>query len=588
MRAAGALRELGLLLVAVIGVLACFTGKAFSIDDPMYLWLGAQLQAHPLDPFGFMVNWNASQLPMHEINQNPPLTGYYIALAASLVGWSERALHAAFLLPAAAAATATWALARRLCRHPLEASLVALLTPAVLVSATNVNCEALLLACWCGSVLCWVIGFDRERPGWLFAAGLLAALALLTKFSGLALVPLLAAYGLLRTRRVGAWCLHLLVPILAGVAYDRATASLYGVGHIVETLRFAGEFRVADQGIRVRQAVLGLVFAGGCLIPALCYAPLLWSRRACLGAVVAVALAALAWPGLGPLLGIALADAAQGKGGQLGLVLQLLLFGAAGASLVPLALGDLRRRRDADSALRVDANSALRVDADSALRLDADSALRVDADSALLVLWLLGTLVFASFLNWVTNGRSIVPMAPAFGILLVRRLEDRRGEPGAARAAGRFVALAAGAAVAVWVTSADYRWANTVRDDAVELARRHVGEGHDTYFLGNWGLQYYLGLAGAIAVDDLRWPRRGDRLVVSSNNTDMRQPPEALARRLEVIEGGRLPALRTVARGVAGFYASTIGPLPFAVFSGEPDRYTVFELSGPVRFSPSW
>ena len=72
---------------------------AFTIDDPLFLWLGRHVQQHPLDFFGFDVLWTGRWEPMHAVTKNPPLTGYYIALAASLLGWSETALHLAALHP---------------------------------------------------------------------------------------------------------------------------------------------------------------------------------------------------------------------------------------------------------------------------------------------------------------------------------------------------------------------------------------------------------------------------------------------------------------------------------------------------------
>src|SRR5262245_46858003 len=91
--------ELGVLLALVLGVMAAFCNKAFTIDDPLFLWLGKHLQSHPFDFYGFSVDWDWTSRPMHEITKNPPLTGYYIAAAAALFGWSEVALHLAFLVP---------------------------------------------------------------------------------------------------------------------------------------------------------------------------------------------------------------------------------------------------------------------------------------------------------------------------------------------------------------------------------------------------------------------------------------------------------------------------------------------------------
>ncbi|MGH0029127.1 MAG: glycosyltransferase family 39 protein [Myxococcota bacterium] len=545
----GAARERALLVALVLGVLAWLGDKAFTVDDPLFLWIAEQVHADPLDPLGGSVVWNATRLRMFDINQNPPLVGYLIAAAAGLFGFGERALHAVFLLPAGLATAAIHALAGRFTGRPGEATLLAVATPAFLVSLSNVMVESWLLACWTGSLLLWVRGFDRRSDALLLGGAALAGLAFLTKFAALALLPLLFVYGAARERRPGRWCLYLLVPLATIAAYDAVTAWLYGTGHFSSTLRFARAFGAGDEGVRLGRVAVGLAFTGGCLLPALLYAPLLWSARVCLAALGLAAAGLVAWPALGGALGIDFPGA--GADARWLLPAHLLLFALGGASAVAVALTDLWRRRD--------------------------------ADGLLLAAWLLGMFVFAALANWVVNGRSILLMAPACAILLVRRLEAKQAPP---RAALRGVALVVSVLLAVAVAVADHRWAGDVRASAGLLARRHVGAGHDTFFLGNWGLQWYLEKAGALAVDDRRWPGRGDRLIVSSHNTDRRAPPPALARELDTLDGEAL-GLRTLAPGVAGFYASPLGPLPWA-WAPARDRYTVWELLAPVRFGPSW
>src|SRR5207249_315102 len=126
---------------AVIAALAPFLNKAFHIDDPLFLWMGQQIARHPHDPYGFAVNWYVSSKPMFSIMQNPPLSSYYMALVASFLGWSELAMHGAFLIPAIAAVLGTFFLARRLGNTPLLAALLLLFTPVFLVSATGVMCD---------------------------------------------------------------------------------------------------------------------------------------------------------------------------------------------------------------------------------------------------------------------------------------------------------------------------------------------------------------------------------------------------------------------------------------------------------------
>ncbi|MCZ6784441.1 MAG: glycosyltransferase family 39 protein [Proteobacteria bacterium] len=548
--------ELGVLLVVVLGALALFAGKAFTVDDPLFLWLGRHIQTDPGDFFGFLVNWSYTPRPMYAITRNPPLTGYYVALAAAVVGWSEYALHTAFLVPAGAAALGTYGLARRLCSKPLAAALIGLLTPVFLVSSTNIMCDTMLVAFWCGSLWCWIRGFDlaerhegdRSHHGWLLAGATLAALASLTKYFGVALIPLLLAYGFARQRRPGPWLFSLLVPLAILVGYELATASLYGTG----MLRGAASYAIGPASLRASPAdrlVVGLVFAGGCLIPALFFAPLLWSRqvRAGTGAIVCLLVAHVGLNGrLYTVPFLYLKDWPPAIG------LQLFLMALAGASLLALAAAELRQQRT--------------------------------PESWLLALWVLGTFVFASAVNWTNNGRSNLPMAPALGILIMRRLDllaRSRAEP------VRWQWLAApGVVVALLVAWGDFHWANQIRDTARHLSGRYVDEGHQTYVLGHWGLQFYMEEMGARTIDyrrDRIIP--GDVLVEPGFSSYKRSPEPDLVTLLQEHRHPDPIWVHTMSPKVgAGFYASNVAPLPYAFGAAEPDVYWVWEAKKDFAF----
>ena len=85
-----------------LAALTPFLAKPFNIDDPLFLWSAKQIVAHPLDPYGFNVDWGWTQFPMFKVTENPPLACYYLALAGKIFGWGEIGLHMAFLLPAIA------------------------------------------------------------------------------------------------------------------------------------------------------------------------------------------------------------------------------------------------------------------------------------------------------------------------------------------------------------------------------------------------------------------------------------------------------------------------------------------------------
>lgn len=150
---------------------------------------------------------------MSEITKNPPLACYYAAAIGAIAGWSERAMHLGFLLPALAMVLGTYRLAQRFTRSPLIATAATLLTPGVLTSATSVMCDTMMLAFWTWAVVLWVEGLDSGKQRYLLASGLLMAGAVLTKYFGICLVPLLFVYSIARQRRLGVWAYYLALPI---------------------------------------------------------------------------------------------------------------------------------------------------------------------------------------------------------------------------------------------------------------------------------------------------------------------------------------------------------------------------------------
>src|SRR5579871_985678 len=102
-----------LLAAATFLCLVPFIGKPFHVDDPLFVWTAQQIAAHPGNPYGFDVLWYTSPMPMWSVTKNPPLAAYFASVAGSVFGWSEQALHVAFMVPAIAAILGTYRLARQ-------------------------------------------------------------------------------------------------------------------------------------------------------------------------------------------------------------------------------------------------------------------------------------------------------------------------------------------------------------------------------------------------------------------------------------------------------------------------------------------
>src|SRR5437879_7911179 len=268
-------------LLAALTVLCLlpFSGRAFHTDDTLFIWAAQNITKHPFNPYGFQLNWELTKVRMAEITQNPPLASYYMALAASVVGWSERALHLAFLLPTLALVLGTYRLAQKFTRSPLLAAFATLLTPGLLVSACSTMCDPMMLAIWTWAAILWIEGLEPQRPLFLLASALLIAACELTKYFGASLILLLFVYSIARQRRVGSWAWYLLIPVAALVGYELLTAKMYGHGLLFTAADFSRKQHIIDRATRTARGLVALSYAGGCTLPALVFAPIVWSRR---------------------------------------------------------------------------------------------------------------------------------------------------------------------------------------------------------------------------------------------------------------------------------------------------------------------
>ena len=86
----------------------------------------------------------------------------------------------------------------------------------------------------------------------------------------------------------------------------------------------------------------------------------------------------------------------------------------------------------------------------------ADVFRRRDAYSWLLLLWVFGTFLFTAFFNWTVNGRSLLPLAPAVGILIARRLGQNDLSNRKTFPRGVIFCLIASAALAFGVAQSDF------------------------------------------------------------------------------------------------------------------------------------
>ncbi len=534
-------RPQAILILLTLLVLLPFINKAVHIDDPIFIWTAQQITRHPFDPYGFTALWWWHPTYMWQIQQNPPLAAYYMALIGSVAGWSERVLHIGFMLPALGVVLGTYHLARHFTQRPFIAAAATLLAPGFLVSATGLMCDVMMLALWLLAVVFWLEGLeDSTKPFYLAISGVLIAACTLTKYFGISLIPLLFVYALWRRRSFRSWIGYFIIPVAILAAYELYTLELYGHGLIEQAMQHTSEIRKLEG--RSGRALVGLAFLGGCSLPALIFAPLLWSRKQVLfGGLLSIFLAFcffMGWVDLGTIY--------QGQRWllyhKLFISTQLIFFVASALSVLALAVADFWKRRG--------------------------------PDSILLLLWILGTMFFATVVNWTVNARSLLPMIPAVAILLAIRLDQRQLTFTGRRWITVAVPLLLSGAISLWAAAGDAAVANTARMAANYIHEKTRNDSGTVWFEGRWGFEYYMDKFGAQPLEpNIYKHKSGDLIVVPLYNTqEFLFPMNLTAKQSADYDVHSWMATMNPDAG-AGFYFSGWGPLPF-VFGPVPrQRY---------------
>ncbi|MEA2709400.1 MAG: hypothetical protein QOF78_2001, partial [Phycisphaerales bacterium] len=386
------------------------------------------------------------------------------------------------------------------------------------------------------------------RMSMLIVASLLIAASALTKYFGVTLIPLLAAYGFARSRRIGAWMLPLLIPFAVLAAYHVATRHLYGRSLLFDAAGYAAERRWAGESPVVATIVKGLSFTGGCCasivlltMAALPMRTLMWTA---LGATAAFA--ALTFDPIGAALVRA--------GGGARLLVQLAPWAGAGAAMLVMLGRRLWSARD--------------------------------AEALLLALWIGGTFCFSVFVNWNVAARSILPLTPAAAIVAAGFYNSRGAGTISSRLQRRaWAGIAVSGILALLIAAADTSLARSQRQGATELAglRERTKQ---LWFAGHWGFQHYIrGAARPLDAAQIDLAP-GDIVIYPENNTAIIELPPGTVRRIELREYDVMPLVSTMLRGQAGFYSDVWGPLPFAFGPVPRENYHIVVVEVPVVDPP--
>jgi hypothetical protein len=350
-------------------------------------------------------------------------------------------------------------------------------------------------------------------------------------------IPLMAVYAIAKRNRTILPFVFLALPLAVLFGYERWTAALYGHGMLSDAANAAAELQWAGDQKAWSKFLIGLSFSGAVVPGVFFLSPRLFSRRLLAGSAV-TALAAALLLVRNPANAGSVIDL---KKIQPFLAIELVLLIVSG--LVTLALGVSSLKR------------------------------RMAPEVVLLSLWLLGTFVYSSFVNWTINEPPLMLIGPPAAILLSRRLAGR-GAPSV-----RWVAasLTVAAILSLAVCWGDYCFANAGRAAAERVMSLPRPEGSTVWFQGHWGFQYYMEERGAQAVDFTSTIfEPGDLIVLPRNNSLVLDMHPRYIASSEVVKLAASVWVTTMSSAVrAGFYSHLWGPVPFTFGPIPLEKYDV-------------
>jgi len=188
-------RQLIIVALVVLALRLPFLNQALQGDDILYLTEAAHAQIEPLHPKDTEYVFMGRDIDMRG-QSHPPLNAWFLALfLAANKDVSEIPFHAVYILFSLIAAFSALALARRFSPYPMLATLLFLATPAFVINGTSLESDIPFVALWLLSTAFYIAAVGRTSMPLLLASCCAMALAALTAYQSILLVPILLLYG---------------------------------------------------------------------------------------------------------------------------------------------------------------------------------------------------------------------------------------------------------------------------------------------------------------------------------------------------------------------------------------------------------
>lgn len=535
-------RDLAIIILFVMALALPFLDMPVHMDDGTHLDFAAgqvdePLKQHIDDYYYFGRHFDKFR------DTHPRGHSLYLSLLVRAAGGeSEPPLHAGFLIFPLMAGISMYFLARRFRAPPLLSALMLTVSPAYLVFSHSLMTDPPAMALWLLSVTAYVYGVDRRNRKLLTLATVALTIGIFFSYQVLSVIPLLAAYAVMKRRLSIASAVPFVVPALVFAGSVVETRIDYAAWPMFSYRRGLDRSLGA---LVARTRGVALVLGGVVTLPPIVWLACLRKRRDFIGFGALMALVTSFTLGLYLTGNLTANQALVGT-----------IFSVTSGTIVWLFVKGAWR--------------------------EARSGHALASDSAFLTLWFSGVLFYNLFFLPYPSARYLLPLLPPAILMIARGLNDigvgvRRGWFGAA-------VIAVTLLLSIPIAIADYDYAGTNRLIASEVRERYADEGVTVWFVGDLGFRHYMEREGfqMLPADDGS-PRQGD-IIVESNlagpwpiDLDIRQRISYLD---TITYYGRLPVSTKNYSDQAAFYGNLGVMLPYVFSYDFNGQYYIFEVTG--------
>ncbi|RPJ87407.1 MAG: hypothetical protein EHM18_01295 [Acidobacteria bacterium] len=540
-----------LLALLVSGVCLPFINQPFHIDDRIYLEVADNILEKPLYPYDYPAVYEGFEAPDAASHSHLPLTSYYLAAVKAVTG-SEQAwvFHLAFLIFPILAGWGMYDLARHFVRFPLAAAALLILSPVFLVLSHTLMTDVSMLALW-------IVAFSRffgvmdgsaRKIDWvILAASVLgAAFISVTAIIPVFLFAFAAVVSGRPERRQSRRLLSLLLglPFVVWFLWFVLAYFHYHRFVLVNTFLHMNQRAAFDWVLfAVKALSFGLNLGALFLFPLLAWIALAWGFRLRIALVVFFAafvpfytwVSGWTWPH----------------------TLLFTVFLSTGVLIFGSMITSIREKAFADPGWKV------------------------------LLLWFAAVLTACLVLYYSGSARYTLPALPVVVLLAVRQLERRIEEQYFLRNLLCLGVLLTGA-YSLWISLADYRFAQVYPQVASELTAKYARPGRVIWITGEWGFRYYMNRAGARTLLQTRTGPEANDIIIKPY---IAMPWVTLydsGEYTELVEQRYAPSdsrVRLLDFGShAGFYSTGWGLLPYSLKKDERwEWFNVFRVKKPYQ-----